>query len=1418
MVHIDNPFHHRKKDDELDPKEQQELLAAELEAGGAQVQVFDENTTPEEKAKAAAQARDALRPRGELAVKKEEEAREANARIIREVSSDLLGRKDHASVSIKDIDQTSRARGQLGGDNVVPGAFPAGAPSLGFPEWYTAGWIQTSRRLRGMSPQELEVQRSQLRDTDIVHSFLEDAYYGYLWFDAGAIVAAVVVTYLLTKIGGGWGTITIIMAITGTYYTTSMRRTRERARDDAARELSRRSMSTENETVKWINHFVSRFWLIYEPVLSATVIQQVDQVLKENCPPFLDSLRLTTFTLGTKAPFVEYVRTMPDTPDDIVVMDWKVGFTPNDTAGMTVDQAANRINPKVVLTVRVGKGILGAGLPILVEDMSFVGTMRIRLKLIPSFPHAQIVNVSFMEAPSFDFALKPIGGSTFGLDVAALPGLSGFIRNQVHGNLGPMMYNPNQFTLNLEDLLAGTPLDASCGVLQVVVWSAQDLKRVSVSGGQPDAYVSLSIDDGNEVARTATRNSTSRPMFKETKHMLLKDLSGMLTISVMDDNGAAPDTRLGTTVFNLTSLNENPQPGRMSKSILYHEQKSGTLQFSLSYFPVLKPETAPDGTPLPLPETAAGVMRLTLHEARGILSEENITKSTKLTARILLNKKDLKQTSAVKDPAHPVFEEVTEFFVTDRFNSTVGVEILDSSSKTEKPLAVIKVKVNDLVAAYQRKQDWFPVPGSESMHVRMSGQWKPVAMSGSINGSNSYRPAIGVLKFWLQGAKDVKNVEALQGGKSDPYALLRVDSVMVCGTAVIQDDLNPVWNQILYAPVHSLSDVVRVEVMDYQTSTPDRSLGFCDVPVSNHATSHSQDTSFPYRGQGKKGVHQPLRQPNGTTKGTVHFEVEFLPALHVRNADFLAQNRLLEEREKKELKEQPPPAAGSMFDSPDALDEVGAAWTAGRATVFDTSNDQESEMEDGVPLTLEELLSCPSGVLAFNMISGQIPKRNAQLELVFDDGYWPAYLTERSRNDYKWDKVGETIIRELDESNVWFRVRVGPRDSDVVAELRLPTKRLMADALDSPVELTLTPTGNQGAVDPSRMLDPAKAAADVAALPSKMPSMPNMNNLGQQVLDAGNHVVDAGNGIVNKGGEVITSGMANLSAVAEATSYQIMLSCRYIPMDIHLEPAESVVNQGTLSIKVLSCANLASADRNGKSDPYVLFQLDGKTLARTKTVKRTLNPKFNETLPDLEVPSRLGHSYVFNVRDWDQLSASDPLGKAHVNLAELQPNESHEMTLQLTGEGAKADSTITVCMEFRPHYLNNRTTKENLNVVGNVVSGVAGGIGGIGKGVTHGVSYGGKSIGKGFRHAFGVHNKHNKTEDANEAAMKYAEEHPPSQNDTEAGPYAASMFEESGTYDHSSVPESLSVAGSEKHSRLRHRLQNPFKKRSHGRM
>ena len=247
--------------------------------------------------------------------------------------------------------------------------------------------------------------------------FINEQYYGAWYHNAAIIFFAVFMSHFLTLFRFGWGWLFILLAFCATYYKTSMERVRRRARDDIQRELVKTRLLAEAESADWMNHFLDRFWLIYEPVLSQTIIQSVDQILSINTPPFLDSLRLSTFTLGTKAPRIDSVRTWPRTAEDVVTMDWKFSFTPNDVSDMTPKEAAKKVNPKIVLSIRLGKGVASAAIPILLEDMSFSGRMRVRMKLMTTFPHVQVVDLSFLEKPVFDYVLKPIGGDMFGFDV-----------------------------------------------------------------------------------------------------------------------------------------------------------------------------------------------------------------------------------------------------------------------------------------------------------------------------------------------------------------------------------------------------------------------------------------------------------------------------------------------------------------------------------------------------------------------------------------------------------------------------------------------------------------------------------------------------------------------------------------------------------------------------------------------------------------------------------------------------------------------------------------------------------------------------------------------------------------------------------------------------------------------------------------
>lgn len=89
-----------------------------------------------------------------------------------------------------------------------------------------------------------------------------------------------------------------------------------------------------------------------------------------------------------------------------------------------------------------------------------------------------------------------------------IPGLSNFIRDMIHSILGPMMYEPNLFTLNIEQLLSGAPVDAAIGVIKITVYNARNIKANKIGGGTPDPYVSFSINNRTELTKTSYKDST----------------------------------------------------------------------------------------------------------------------------------------------------------------------------------------------------------------------------------------------------------------------------------------------------------------------------------------------------------------------------------------------------------------------------------------------------------------------------------------------------------------------------------------------------------------------------------------------------------------------------------------------------------------------------------------------------------------------------------------------------------------------------------------------------------------------------------------------------------------------------------------------------------------------------------------------
>jgi hypothetical protein len=203
----------------------------------------------------------------------------------------------------------------------------------------------------------------------------------------------------------------------------------------------------------------------------------------------------------------------------------------------------------------------------------------------------------------------------------------------------------------------------------------------------------------------------------------------------------------------------------------------------------------------------------------------------------------------------------------------------------------------------------------------------------------------------------------------------------------------------------------------------------------------------------------------------------------------------------------------------------------------------------------------------------------------------------------------------------------------------------------------------------------------------------------------------------------------------EGKMSSIKVSLKYVPVMMHLDPSESINNMGNLRVDVLDAQELPSADSNGKSDPYVKFELNGVDIFKTKVQKKTLNPAWNEYF-EVPVTSRTAAKLIATVWDYDFADKPDRLGATFVNLEQLDPFKAQEIKLMLDGKSGM----LRLRLLFRPDYVTRTrqgtSTFGTFAAPGKIVTGVAGaplkGGAAVAGVVGHGVGKGASFLKRGF--------------------------------------------------------------------------------------
>ncbi|PVU93427.1 hypothetical protein BB561_003292 [Smittium simulii] len=1133
-----------------------------------------------------------------------------------------------------------------------------------------------------------------------------------MWRNCIGFFVLMYLTYLLTWLGFGFFGFLIASSFGAQWYYNSITRFRRAARDDIARGFEKDRLVNNGESAAWMNEFLSRFWVFYEPVLCATVVQVAEGILDQQTPAFLDSLKLSTFTLGSKAPRIERIQTHTDVESrDLIVMDWETSFNPNDISDLPKALLAERVNPKVVLSVRVGKGFVGAALPILVEDMVFKGKLQIRLRLSKQFPPVKTAEVSFIEKPTIDFVLKPVGGNTFGLDIAHIPGLSDFIMTIVHSTMAPMFYAPNFFSLDIDSLINGSvaKVDGACGVAIINIINARNLPKADTFG-TADPYVVISSETKPDIsARTNRKEGTLSPTWNETFALIIPAESDKIMFNLWDWNAVGKDEKMCNSFINMEQLIE--QGGRMETCLALKKQNknAGELNLSISYFPVHKdpvkkvnedpelkieledqsetkkategdsstnktenPEADPAKEELvedpdELIESDSGLLQLYVRSARDMAPDEASSKKFNLSAAAYLDSKVIIECPEFKKSDCPVWELGKEVFVASKTASFITINLKNSG----RSIANVKFNLHEMIAKRNEDaanqvqgSDWIPVPNSPKGHVRVEVIWRPIIMdvdtvSSLIDTRSVLLPPLGIVKLNIKEAKNLKSSDAIQTSNSiDPYVKVQALNKVLAQTMYIDNTSNPTWNETLFVPVTNMKQSLLLECLNFNKNGKHKPIGDVFLPISQllGETLKDNDLTTSYEKISPKEIITQLRLLNGKVRGELSYRAEFIPLINF-NVNNNATQELKKESESSLRNSKIP----SLLVKKDSDKSYDANKSPKEKPSFDRSSSavpNQRSLPESSSKSSEEL------------------KEFEKFSLLPSIDY----------SEFKSGVISLVILSVRNLSRAYSGVSISTtlnNNVDLIIGKTKPSRR-SGNAHDWDNE-------NFQFVSPEIDLDKIKLEVNTL-----IPGQSNSLYIGKADYSVKNLI---------RGGYVNTKNPVWIPL--NEKNGEILCKIRFDPTeDPQITPEESLSNNGILNLHVVSASNLPAADSRGSSDPYAVLSVNGTKIWKTETIKKNCNPNWNEKTT-INIVNRRWVNLTFDVFDWNQIQSDERLGGSSIQLSDIPINEVVQRKLYFMGSSQESGSPyITISFMFTPSYLSQ--SSDNGSSLKAVVSSVAG--------------------------------------------------------------------------------------------------------------
>lgn len=1151
------------------------------------------------------------------------------------------------------------------------------------------------------------------------------------WFHSVALLGlASILSFVIGKSKFSLGPLFIVISFFSIYYRASIKKYRSSIKELVQKEIVVQKVEDDYESMEWLNTLLDKFWPRIEPQVCQMVVEQVNDILSTpgTIPvPLIKKLWIDEFSLGIKTPRIERVKTFGNTANDVVVMDWNLSFTPHDTADLTSKQLKNYVNTRIVVKSFIGQKLIS--IPVAsISDIAFSVPIRLRFKLMTAFPHMQTVNVQLLDVPQIDVEAKLLNNSIFGWDLPwFIPGLMPFVNNLIRYYAGPIVMPPFSFQLNIPQLLQGGDNVNGIGILEVNLRKAVDIKRSSKLDTSVDPYVNFMfgapLTGDTVLARSNTVKDSLNPVWDETIFMITDNLTDPLILDVMDlaDSNIAKDLKIGRVIFDMNKLFDSADESSgasktvhkqgINASIMRNAKSIGNLFFDLKFHPVLQKTIVPDAQESTLTEDDGfeelntGISSVGTSEAEitfvykedsedkkashdhgdedddvedcecendgataGKKPEDKRAAKLSLFVEIYKNAKLLATSSIVKGTQYPALAVSERFIVDNKPKTRFKFVVRNGNAKKSTIIATSVQSLAELVDRTEAERPWLPMIIKDKsleiseLKLKIAAGWKSVDLNeGSKRAAAvSYQPPIGVIRTFLNKADNLKDLETI--GTIDPYCTVQLNGKKMGRTNTIDNTTNPIWNQAIYAPINSANQRVTFEVFDSEDSGKDKSIGFTPITLNEDLiVKESKSDKWAQKVFTEPKTVTLVSRPKATSafsskkkkkssakkRGLLTYYESFYPCLPILSLEEIQEVNMLNDRS-NQFKEK--------YGNIDL--EKGIKDKKEREAIKAEEN-EINELQDlyshKLKLDLDELLNYNSGVLAITVLNGDVAAPNTYIQTFFDEsGYARSVSHQLKTKSVKQPYIIDQFIKELEWSVTTFRIvkkEQSNKAEEYISELVIPTIEIIKNCYYKPGILTLTGSG------------------------------------------------------VSK----------------------LMIQAEWFPvLTTKLPQSDLITNFGELKVTVKNATNVPISDLNGFSDPYVKLYLNSggdksnslsknilnkssDPFFKTKTIKKNLNPEWNET-GNVEISNRVNDYLYVKLYDKDVASGDDLLGEAIFPLSHIDPDNvnGNEFSVDMLDpdSGEPLDCKINFAFEFEPKFILNVSKIDTNLAVKGITTGI----------------------------------------------------------------------------------------------------------------